>query len=269
MLGKLIKYDFKSMMRSFVPLWIAFLVVSVINRFTIRLPDFDLEVVANLVTGVSMFLYVVLMVAINVIGIVLVIQRFYNGLLGDEGYLAFTLPVKPWQHVCSKGITGTVVIAANSLISAGSVVILAGGEEFFKGIEYLLDLLAKSNLNAGLLIPLGLLMLLITLIQSIYQIYAAMAIGHLMNNHRIAWSVGAYIGISTAISILSSIGVAIFAATSGMEWMTDSIVRYFTVGGSADVFWAVYLISLAITWIQLVAFYIITERILTKKLNLE
>ena len=35
---------------------------------------------------------------------VVTIQRFYKGLLGQEGYLMFTLPVKNWQLVFSKAL---------------------------------------------------------------------------------------------------------------------------------------------------------------------
>lgn len=269
MLGKLIKYDFKSMLRSFVPLWIAFLAVSIINRFTIRLPDAGTGAFASITMGISMFLYVAMMIAINVIGIILVIQRFYNGLLKDEGYLAFTLPVKPWQHVCSKGITATILIIVNGLISIVSVLILAVSKDFIEDFNRVMEMIGQNGLNAGLLISLAAVLILATTLKSIYQIYASMALGHLASKHRVAWSVGAYIGISVVLSIIGSVIMAIIAAADRGNWFTNPLGGFLRDMSPNAMTWMIFLILIAISLIQLFAFYIITERILAKRLNLE
>lgn len=90
MLGKLMKYDLKSMFKVFVPLWLALLAVSVVNRFTIQ---FDSNaIIGGLPTVIFMILYVGLIIAVMVVAVALIIMRFYHGLLKDEGYLMFTLP---------------------------------------------------------------------------------------------------------------------------------------------------------------------------------
>lgn len=269
MLGKLMKYDFKSMLRSFVPLWIAFLAVSVINRFTVRIPETSEAVFANIVMGVSMFLYVTLMIAINVIGIVLVILRFYNGLLKDEGYLMFTLPVKPWQLVCAKGATATVLVVVNALVSAASVFILAMSKDFFDGISQMLNKAAASGINVGLLVFLVAVLMIAAALMSIYKVYASLALGHLANKHRIAWAVGAYIGISVALSIIGSVFAAVVATSGGGKWISGVMENFLANGGTVGMVWMVFLVFIVVMLVQLVAFYIITERILAKRLNLE
>ena len=93
MLGKLMKYDLKSMFKVFVPLWLALLAVSGVNRFTIQ---FDSNaIIGGLPTVIFMILYVGLIIAVMVVAVALIIMRFYHGLLKDEGYLMFTLPVRP------------------------------------------------------------------------------------------------------------------------------------------------------------------------------
>ena len=68
---------------------------SLVNRFTMR---FDNNaIIGTLPTVIFMILYVGLIIAVMVVAVALIIMRFYHGLLKDEGYLMFTLPVKPWQ----------------------------------------------------------------------------------------------------------------------------------------------------------------------------
>ena len=93
MLGKLLKYDLRSMLKQFAFIWPAALVMAVVNRFTIGLLDSG-DTFPELVSGMSMLIYVFILMALYVVSLLFIIQRFYKGLLGDEGYLMFTLPVK-------------------------------------------------------------------------------------------------------------------------------------------------------------------------------
>ena len=87
MLGKLMKYDMKSMFKVFVPLWLALLAVSLVNRFTMR---FDNNaIIGTLPTVIFMILYVGLIIAVMVVAVALIIMRFYHGLLKDEGYFHY------------------------------------------------------------------------------------------------------------------------------------------------------------------------------------
>ena len=80
MTGKLLKYDLKSMLRNFIPLWAALVAVSIINYFTLHSLD-QAKGVAQLPAMVAMLVYGSLVVAVMVVTAVLVIQRFYQGLL--------------------------------------------------------------------------------------------------------------------------------------------------------------------------------------------
>ena len=101
MLGKLLKYDFRSMGKQFAFIWPAALVMALLNRFTIGSLDSS-DVTRELFSGVAMLVYVAILIALFVIALIFIIQRFYLGLLGDEGYLMFTLPVEPWMNIVNK-----------------------------------------------------------------------------------------------------------------------------------------------------------------------
>ena len=78
---------------------------------------------ASLPVFIPAMLYVALCIAVVVLAIVFIIQRFYNGLLKDEGYLMFTLPVKTWQLIKAKGLTALIVTVISGVIGISSVLL--------------------------------------------------------------------------------------------------------------------------------------------------
>ena len=124
MLGKLIKYDFRSCIRRFGPLWLGLTALAAINGFTIGhvldnsaiygWPQFALGIVPMILLGV-------MWTAVAIMTLVFVCERFYKGLLGDEGYLSLTLPVTTEQHILSKAVVATLLE-----IITGFVAVLSG-----------------------------------------------------------------------------------------------------------------------------------------------
>jgi hypothetical protein len=271
-MGKLIKYDLKSMLRSFAPLWIAFLAVAIINRLTMSIPT-GLENMSvslyTIISGLMMMLYVIMILGINTIGLVLVVQRFYNGLLKDEGYLMFTLPVAVWKHISSKGITAAAIILANALISFLTVFILAAGDELFAGIRMGLDWMAENGINSGLLITLVCILVIANIIKSVCHIYVSMALGHLAAKHRVGWSIGSFIAISMLISMLGSIIILIASRLAGGTWIM-SVFEGLSENVKSDGYLLAWFgVAMVATLVQMATFYVVTERIMSNKLNLE
>ena len=261
MLGKLLKYDAKSMFRVFVPLWLALLAVSVINHFTVR-STLDATAFGTISRTVSMILYVCLVVAVMVVTIALIILRFYNGLLKNEGYLMFTLPVRPWQLITSKCILATVV-SILSLIAGFLSVALIGAElgdipTFFQALWE-----ARGRITGDMVLCFVLVAVLIiaAVLTEITHIYASLALGHLANNHRIALAVLAYIVINAILTV----ALTVFRDLSfRYNWMAP-LPNVETLPG----FNALLGVLIALCLVQVVIFFIITERILSKRLNLE
>ena len=124
MFGKLLKYDCRSMLKQFGFIWPAALALALINRFTLGGLDGS-SAVGETAAGIAMLVYVAILMAMFVIAVIFVIQRFYKGLLGDEGYLMHTLPVKPWQLVASKLLTAVLATMASVLVAVGSIFLIA------------------------------------------------------------------------------------------------------------------------------------------------
>ena len=106
MLGKLIKYDLKALAKILAPLWGVLLVMGLIFGISIRS---NLDGIGNTMIVFSLVVIIAVIVAIFVMNVIIVIQRFWNGLLQEEGYLMFTLPVTTRSLILSKVISALII----------------------------------------------------------------------------------------------------------------------------------------------------------------
>ena len=114
MLRKLLKYDFKSIARILLPIYGACLVVSVL---------LGAQSGSRSVSPAILSIFIALFTVAIILTIVLVIQRFYQNLLGPEGYLMFTIPASTSTHILEKvllalvwGLLGSLVIFLASFL---------------------------------------------------------------------------------------------------------------------------------------------------------
>ena len=268
MLGKLLKYDFRSMGKQFAFIWPAALVMALLNRFTIGSLDSS-DVTRELFSGVAMLVYVSILIAMFVIALIFVIQRFYLGLLGDEGYLMHTLPVRSWQLIVSKAICALVASVVSILVAVVSIVLLVPGalSGFLSFWPRFFAALGREGGNGILLLAELLVLAVAGALAAFFQLYLAMAIGHLFNKNRIAMSVVAYIVIQAALNTICTVPLAVVG-----EWAGEHI-NYFLADTFENNAWAVvhgglWLLILGTAVIGAV-FFFGTEYILRKKLNLE
>lgn len=239
MLGKLTKYELRATMRVFLPLYLAILVTAAFCRVFVHF-DFDMsnEILAAL-RRIVIFAYGTVLAATFVLTLVLLVQRFYKNLLGSEGYLMHTLPVKPWQNISAK-LIGVVVwiIATVFVVGLSTVVIIGDFELLQRCVESLPEamrvLFGKDQIW---LFPLeGLFALLTQGIANILLIYVSLAIGHLFHKHRVAAAVGAYLVIIFVLGVLLNLAIA---GVNLMPWRFwgmfsgESLIHLVLLGGSA------------------------------------
>ena len=276
MLGKLMKYDFRCMIRKFGPLWLGLVALAAVNGFTVGhvLDNDNVQGFMQFLLGVvPIILLFALWIATGVLMIVFVCERFYKGLLGDEGYLMFTLPATTKQHIGSKLIVALVMELITALVALAGMltfVMIYDGAGFIQGLRELGEFLARHGAEipkgtTGLLVQLFMLALLSAVCTNL-QIYLAISLGHLAKKNRVAMSVIAFVGINVALGILLSITspllgrISVDVTLETFEETADAIVRY---GGKA--LWA----AMIWTVVKSAAFYFGSDLILTKKLNLE
>jgi hypothetical protein len=293
MFGKLCKYEFKSIVRTLVPIYLATIAISIFNAVLgfgslANYNGYYNELMSGssfgsgilrLIRTISGIAYFGVLVALTVLTLIIVIQRFYKGLLCDEGYLMFTLPAKPWQVIAAKGTVAFVMSTASFLTGFISIFILVLGTlspaEIFKAM---IDPQLWAAINHGLAQvpswPLFVLELIVLFIVSglarLYHMYFSMALGHLSNKYRVMMSVVAFIVISMILNFVNGFAVIILANTPSFE----SFFNMLMLEGWSEARWTfalhlTFIGGIIYNIIQLVIFFFGTERILSKRLNLE
>lgn len=284
MLKKLLSYEIRATALTFLPLFAALLGMALVHTIISQLaPDRQ-----GAPEVISMILYVFILVGMFVMTMVVMIQRFFKNLLSDEGYLMFTLPVKPWKHIVSKMLVSVMWIVLSSITAILSIMIIAFETVLTPSFwRYAGDALSFvfANEGAPLFVLLFLLSLVIGLFSGILMIYASIAIGHLARSHRGLAAVGAYFLLSTVSQILSLL-LGFLPGGFGSLMGSDRTPGLNMPGGFGmsglgllrgmqslpelmPVLHTAMLQTLVFTALISAAYYAITHVILTKRLNLD
>ncbi|MDO4482353.1 MAG: hypothetical protein Q4C14_06460 [Bacillota bacterium] len=276
MFGKLIKYEMKSMLKVFSIAWGAILVVALISGLSMTNDIFVISAndtavnsmsgqIAGMVEMISTMLYIGLAVALVALTMVFVISRFGKGLLGDEGYLMFTLPTTPRKLITAKGVSATIIMIISAVVGALSMVVFilpsTEGVELKAMFSFISEAVSRYPQAIPMVIE-GIVLAILAAVNFIYHIYASIAIGHLSSKHRVLFSVIAFIGISVVFEILAGLAVTVLREFEWLENILNNTVN--DLQGVTIVFGMVCLAEIA----GIVIFHIITEYILNKKLNL-
>lgn len=275
MLKRLIKYEFRATARTFLPMYAALLLLSVLAGLFYTI-DFKSErpVVIMTLLGVMVF------TAVWVIVFAAILRRFWNNILGREGYLMNVLPVEPWQHVFAKMLVSTVWFLLGALVSAAALMIIVCSlssiarpalEEIIEFLQSCLTGLWENGILthtilAGVQLLLG---VVVSCFFSLLSVYFAMTVGQLANNHRVWASLGAYFGLSIVLSLLTTNfggkGLELFLFGRGDFWHPD----WQDLPGIMNAGNFVLLCNNLITLILSVVLLFATARLLKKHLNLQ
>lgn len=198
MLGKLLKYEFKATGRTFIPVYIGILLIALINRGS-RL--INIEAISN-ITGMILG---ALFVALIVLTIIVIVQRFHKNLLTDEGYLMFTLPVKTETIIGAKLITAVVWGILSIIVAAIAGLILSADAAFFEALGEFIQIVLKTTPNSEMMRMITYLFVLLgtmlaTYISMILLIYLSLAIPQIakISKHKVAASFVSFFEIGRA-----------------------------------------------------------------------
>ena len=124
-MGKLMKYELRSAMKLFVPLWIAVLVLAFVNSLMVN-PDLEkyTGAIPDFLSNLTMIAYTMTVVAILIVAAVYIVLRFYQATMKDEGYLTFTLPVSIDSILWTKALSGILIMALSMVVAVLSILLL-------------------------------------------------------------------------------------------------------------------------------------------------
>ncbi|MDR0889099.1 MAG: hypothetical protein LBM28_00450 [Oscillospiraceae bacterium] len=263
MLKKLLKYDMRANMKVFLLIWPALIIFSLLGRFSLTA---DLQGrLDTIFSTATIIVFVLAVFAAFLFSIVLAITRFYSGLLRNEGYLMFTLPVKPWQLIISKYLTSLITIVVTALLSVVSIFILCSGIPGFTADLHFFTAFMNREFHAGSYIMLALLMLA-GVSTSIFQIYLACSIGQLFNKGRILFSALFYYLINVVLSVASTTFAIIFGTSRTLQ---EAVISIFEGMHIQTATFVALSISLLLSAALCCVYFFVTKYILSKRLNLE
>jgi len=263
MLGKLLKYEIKATARLFLPMYVAILIFAIINRIFDPFNKLNTSSSLNLQTilsVVSSILYFALIVGILVMTLVIMIQRFYKSLLGNEGYLMFTLPVKTWEHIISKLLVAMMWTIISFVIIVSSIVILIGINAVLAELPRLINTFIDTFGYQMLLT--AAYFAILQLASSILMIYCAISLGHLFPKHKLIASFGMYCILYSVNQIVALVFLLLFSH--------NFITSIAATGTPTPAQIKNFMLSLSPIPILLsVGYFVLTNFVLNKYLNLE
>ncbi|MCD8160863.1 MAG: hypothetical protein LUE61_06740 [Clostridiales bacterium] len=262
MFGKLCKLEMRYVTRNFLPIWGVVLVLAALNGVA-----FSLDLDGNTAFGLLLTALVGVLIAMAVLCLVLVVQRFYEGLLKNEGYLMFTLPVKTGALILSKGLAALVVMVVSGIVGVLAFVLVAGRvldwSVLSEAVTYLFQESGATAGDLALIVVATVLLALTVVAFQIQMIYLAQAIGHMANSHRVGMSVLAYLGISVAPSTLWNLANSVVDVANEIVLEIDTLAEAIPLIAGAE------LVSAALYLAGTVLFFFLTRYILDTRLNLE
>ena len=280
MLGKLIKHEFRATGRLMAPLFGALVLLAL----AVRANDLVFQHVEsysaflNILNRLLIIAYVLALLGVMVFSTVLMIKRFHQNFLTDEGYLMFTLPTSVHSLLWSKLITAALFFIFTFLAEALSVAIVVwrGGlaREMFTGFADLFRAMDSYYMANGLAFALeALALLFVSLLVTCLLFYAPMSIGYSFANHKGLLSVVFYFVIQAVLQIF---GVAVLSGvvsdTVFHRLLTDAMDNLGRIDSQATAIQAAHGTMLLALFTELflgVLLYFLTYVMLRKHRNLQ
>ena len=285
MLGKLFKYENKSVSKLLTPMALAVIILPVLGALILKMQFIfedkfeDGSIVSSifsLASGIMIFFIVIATISACFISLFILMQRYYKNLFSDEGYLTFTLPVKTGSIILSKLFTAVIwsVIVAVCTIIGVMIFVLFGtsasfiNNEVVDGFSQVFKQIFEFYFTGSAVQIIFLIELLISIIVSLFTnillMYLAITIGcQIAKKHKVLASIGMYFVISSVVSVLSTIIQVITTTTlyGGFDFIyVEPTLSDVTL---------ILLPSIIFSIILGVCYFLLNNYILKNKLNIE
>ena len=272
MLRKLLKHEYIATARVMLPIYVAVLVLALAMRLTggvWNAGGFSYSGAGRIGTVVTVLVimgFFVGIVAAFVASFVQTISRFRSNLLGDEGYVMFTLPVSTHQLVWAKLIVSVTWFVGAVLLSIlAFIIVAADASTFASGFHaFFLEFDDEIALSRGHMVVFAIecvLALLIGCANVCLAFYAPLAIGHSFAKRKMLLSVVFFFVIQIVTDILFN--VLGFATTS-----IDRPALFTGLSGPAAMHVLMWVLILGLA-IYGAVLYCLTIRMLHRHLDLE
>lgn len=207
-MSRLIKHEFRATARLILP----FLAVSVFSALLFSFLDKSnnqaLLVLTAVVCSVSLM-------ALAIIGLIIIISRFYRNIMTDQGYLTMTLPLNSHEFIWAELIMClcwflivAVVLFVTFIAVLGNLNMISVPEslgeigKLFSAIRTACNEHGASILMVAVIILEGMIAVLLAFFGYCLRFYNAMALGQVFSKNRVLWSVLAYMLLGIVIGLV-------------------------------------------------------------------
>lgn len=233
MLGKLLKNEIKSYRFSIAIVLLSLVLVTVCMKLISLLPyQTDIR---ELIQGFSAIGYYYIAMIANTAAVVLAVIHFYSTMVGDRGYLTWTLPASSETHLWVKLIGSTLVRIFVGIVTLAFMTFFYSGRYWGFYLEFIsaesdfpntgsivIDVLLSTFRELAdvfqfkyiFTIFLFLLTALVGMVLPMLLFYMCIAVGQLFGKWRILASVGCYFGITILLQILVVVAMVICTMAS-------------------------------------------------------
>lgn len=260
MLGKVLKYDIKSLSKNLIPLYVVLLGLALVIRL---LSFFEKLSIINIVLGLMIVVFIFALTFSFFLTGVFNVKYYLDNLYKDEAYLTHTLPVKKGTLLLSKVLVSIITVILTFICVIVSIIIAFYQKGLFSDI---LKVLGESF--AGMPIYSFVLYMcvygLIGYLTTILMVYASISIGFSKSSNKlvnsVVWALIFYFGMEFLnlglLGIIMATKPSFIASLESNTFMMADLLNFFSI----------FLVFIVIIGI---GFYYISYRFMDKKLNLE
>ena len=253
MLGKLFKYEWRSISKLLLPIHGFVLLFALLSRFYFTISggtDALLNTDSTIIGTLTMLLIFALVIVIT-----------------DQGYLTNTLPVTPSQLLLSKELAALLWLLIDVVVISISIFILVGSTELFSNFSIFWSTLMRYASQTPLFTTLLIISLVLSPFLVIGILFFSITLGNLASSHKVLASIGAYVGIYVVQQIFGLIQLVVWGYFGSTTIMRMNI---YSNNYSFETFLNPILITELIFNIILIAVcWMGSKYIMTKRLNLQ
>lgn len=263
MLGKLLKYEIKSIAKFLAIFYTLSLLFGILTRIFL---DVENSLVMNILGQIWRGAAISMMFSILINNLMRMWVRFKQNLYGDESYLTHTLPVKKSALYLAKALTAIITLAVSMIVIALTLLIMFYSKEnleLLKGL--LLPVADLYDVNMLAIILVFLFILFLEIANTLQCGFTGIILGHRENHGKVGYSVlygfVAYMVTQTVLVALV-FAVALFNENFMNLFVTNEMMDVQTLK-------SVVYMSLAAYTLFLIVVYFVNKKLLEKGVNVD
>ncbi len=273
MLSKLLKYEYRATAIYFLPIYAMLIIVSCFSYIFRLLGKNANAALAGINTGkiystlltLSISIYVLLAFALAITTVIVIIMRFYKNLLGNEGYLMFTLPVSVEKNILAKLIPAITWFVGSCILGIFTIV----PAFFSECLPDLWKMFSEMTFGDFCAFLLFIICIIANLTMTFLFFYLCMCIGQLFNSHKFIASVATYIGIQGILQVIAIIAMIFLTSFFERNYsFIQKIVQFFEPFGLTGSLNFAFAVADIIVLLCCAGLLFLDSWILKRKLNL-